>query len=644
MVDRSRLWAAYELVRADLLAQRATDGHWDGWLSSSSLATATAISALVMAEQHGRRGDAELALAQVYQGDLSELLVGGLHWLANHQNADGGWGDTDRSRSNIATTMLVRAAFHLTGVPARYAGLLDRAEAYVHCQGGSAALRRRYGKDKTFAVPILTNCALAGIVPWQDVPPLPFELARVPQSWYRRLHLPVVSYAIPALVAMGVARFHQAKPWNPVTRLIRASAVGPSLALLERMQPATGGFLEAIPLTSFVVMGLASTGAEQHPVVRRGVEFLLSAVRPDGSWPIDTNLSVWNTTLALRALTARHHHRPVEAGGDPAAQATVDWLLACQHDQPHPLSGAAPGGWAWTDQAGGVPDVDDTSAVLLALSEQLGTGTIPARQLIERAALRGVLWLLDLQNADGGWPTFSRGWGRLPFDRSASDLTAHAMRALSSWQTRWVSGAEVLAALPSGTDPGRFHHRIHHALKQGWDYLVAAQGDVGSWHPLWFGNEDHPQEQNPVYGTARVLLALRDLARLDLPPARKALRWLRSQQDPSGGWGGGIDGADGATAAARCSVEETALATDVLLATGPDAASQSAADQGIDWLIHAVESGRYREAAPIGLYFAKLWYYEVLYPLVFTVSALGHALARYGVPPEGTRAATRTTA
>jgi squalene-hopene/tetraprenyl-beta-curcumene cyclase len=32
------------------------------------------------------------------------------------------------------------------------------------------------------------------------------------------------------------------------------------------------------------------------------------------------------------------------------------------------------------------------------------------------------------------------------------------------------------------------------------------------------------------------------------------------------------------------------------------------------------------KASPIGFYFAKLWYYERLYPLIFTVAALGQAL------------------
>ncbi len=292
MINASRVWAAYEKARADLLAERSADGHWEGSLSSSPLATATAISALILAEQHGHRGDDRLRLGQVYQCDLSELIVGGLHWLASQQNTDGGWGDTDRSLSNVATTMLVSAAFHLTGVPARYAGMLERADASIHQQGGSAALRKRYGRDKTFVASILVNCALAGTAAWRDVPALPFELASLPMSLCRWLRLPVVSYAIPTFHAMGLARYHHAKPRNPITRILRGGTIESGLERLARMQPESGGYLESIPLTSFVVMALASTGRDEHPVVREGIQFLLSSVRGDGSWPIGTNLSV----------------------------------------------------------------------------------------------------------------------------------------------------------------------------------------------------------------------------------------------------------------------------------------------------------------------------------------------------------------
>jgi squalene-hopene/tetraprenyl-beta-curcumene cyclase len=43
-------------------------------------------------------------------------------------------------------------------------------------------------------------------------------------------------------------------------------------------------------------------------------------------------------------------------------------------------------------------------------------------------------------------------------------------------------------------------------------------------------------------------------------------------------------------------------------------------------LVAAIESEQVAECWPIGFYFAKLWYYEKMYPLIFTVSAIGRAL------------------
>src|SRR5262249_6967298 len=153
-----------------------------------------------------------------------------------------------------------QAAFRLTGVPAKYEDLTERAEDYVAAQGGVAALKKRYGKDKSLTAPILANLAMAGLVPWPQVPSLPFELACMPQHWHSRLRMPVVSYAIPALVAIGQLKFRHDPPRNPLTRLTRIAARKSSLAALERMQPESGGFLEATPLTAFVVMGLAGIG------------------------------------------------------------------------------------------------------------------------------------------------------------------------------------------------------------------------------------------------------------------------------------------------------------------------------------------------------------------------------------------------
>jgi len=581
MIDTARLQTAYDRVRRDLLAERVTAGHWIGQLSSSALSTATAVSALSLVQRNSTPNDR-----------FDRLIAGAIRWLAGHQNTDGGWGDTDRSDSNIATTMLVRAALQLAGQADEYSDAMATAQRYIDAQGGLGGLRARYGRDRTFAVPILTNAALADQVDWSEVWPLPFELACLPQRFYRFVRLPVVSYAIPALVAIGQARhFHRPSVW-PWMRWLRRAAIAPSLRVLRTMQPDSGGYLEAAPLTCFVVMSLAATGRADHAVAQQGVKFLQDSVRPDGSWPIDTNLATWTTTLAINALAS--------GGEDVGALGCLDWLLSCQHQRMHAFTGAAPGAWGWSDLSGAVPDADDTPGALLALAAWRDAPSCSAadRGRIEMAAAGGIRWLLALQNRDGGWPTFCRGWGKLPFDRSGADLTAHALRAFKCWES-----------LASGQQFAR-------SIQAGFRYLARQQRPNGSWVPLWFGNQNDPHEENPVYGTAKVLLAYRDWQRLDTEPARRAVAWLCQAQNADGGWGG-----DGQ----RSSVEETAVAVEALAGVQQIGQRGAAVERGVRWLVEAVEADRHRDASPIGFYFAKLWYYERLYPLLFTLAALGQA-------------------
>ena len=48
-------------------------------------------------------------------------------------------------------------------------------------------------------------------------------------------------------------------------------------------------------------------------------------------------------------------------------------------------------------------------------------------------------------------------------------------------------------------------------------------------------------------------------------------------------------------------------------------------NNGLAWLVQQVEAGGLYQPTPIGFYFAKLWYFEKLYPIIFTVAALGRA-------------------
>jgi len=593
-MDYERLLAAYTRARHDLLAARGAHGHWEGELASSSLSTATAVSALALVKKH----------SQAESADEQSLIKAGVKYLAGQQNGDGGFGDTDKSHSNIATTLLVIAAMHLAGRNDEFADLLARAQKYVTAQGGMEGLRKRYGIDKTFVVPIMTNLALAGFCDWREISPLPFELACIPQSWYRFAQMPVVSYAIPALVAIGQAHYFHRKPWNPYSRFVRGAAVNPSMQVLLRMQPESGGYLEATPLTSFVVMSLAATGRADHAVSRAGVKFLKTSMRADGSWPIDTNLATWVTALSLNALAAGGQELPDD-------DRCWSWLLSCQHLKRHPFTGADPGGWGWTDLSGAVPDADDTPGALLALAlrlPQLHPQNTQNEEGTLRTAHLGLSWLLRLQNSDHGWPTFCRGWGKLPFDRSGTDLTAHAIRALHAWRPQAKGLQKVSKATPYLITESVLADRID----RGFQFLAKRQHPDGSWSPLWFGNQDHPQEDNPVYGTSKVLLAYRDLQRMNSAPATRGVKWLVDHQNAEGTWGS--------------SIEETALALEALLAAERSPKVQSSIDRGLLWLVECVEQNQHTRSSPIGFYFAKLWYYEQLYPLIFTVSTLGQAL------------------
>lgn len=599
-----RIRSAYANARRALLDECVQEGdqpaHWYGELSTSALSTATATMALAVLRREGRTVR-ELGC----DADSDELIAGGLQWLAAHQNEDGGWGDTVKSISNISTTMLAHAVFHAANAVEQFADCVANAKLHIDQKGGIEAVRARYGKDKTFSVPILTHCALAGLVDWKEVPSLPFELACLPPQFYKTVRLPVVSYALPALIAIGQVRFHFRPTWNPITRVARKLSIKRSLQVLERIQPPNGGFLEAAPLTSFVTMSLAGKGLVDHPVVKRAVAFLCDSVRPDGSWPIDTNLATWTTTLAVNAL---------QEFDDDRSENVRDWLLDQQYTEVHPFTNADPGGWGWTDLPGGVPDADDTPGAILALLQLAETSDLSAEVLasIGEATENGVNWLLDVQNRDGGFPTFCRGWGTLPFDRSSADITAHCLRAIQRWQN--FGGIEKSVSILD---------RSNKAVKNGFSYLARRQRDDGSWLPLWFGNQFGNDDENPTYGTTRVLMAFRDFDRLNDDRSQRAASWLASIQNADGGWGG----ATGISS----SVEETALATEVLFSFP---LFRKNAFDGIRWLIEATNDGSLFETCPIGFYFAKLWYFERLYPIIFATSALRHAVEIIGRHPK----------
>ena len=576
-----------------LLQKRNEEGFWSGHLSSSALGVAVAVTALYFYDS---------------KENAAEILSG-LNWLQANVNSDGGFGDSPGSVSNVSTSLLCYSAVKVCSVTNQENSLLQKIGDYLRLQNIDVNLEQLipaildfYKTDRTFSVPILTMCALCdvpGKEAFDSIPQLPFELSLLPRSFYSMLNLSVVSYAIPALIAVGIAIFRFKKRKNPLMRLIRNASIKKSLALLRKIQPESGGYLEAIPLTAFVSLCLIESGYHELDIVLDSIGFLKRTQREDGGWPIDVDLSTWVSTLAVKSL----RNKIDETLDVSSKQKITNHFLAIQNKDVHPFNGTTSGGWGWTSWSGSVPDGDDTPGTILALIALNQENP----ESIRMPLLNGCEWLLQLQNSDGGFPTFSRGWGKLPFDQSCSDLTGHMILAI----------AKTMHFLKDSLDK-KMVNRLKKAWVKAIIYLEKHQHQSGNWSPLWFGNQKTKDHTNPVYGTARVTAYLNDTLKTGIGREYKVIlnlmikrgcQYLVSVQNVDGSWGGAKDIVG--------SIEETSLAVTALTPNGFEEECSS----GLNWLTEKTKSGGL-VASPIGLYFASLWYDEEMYPLTAYLECL----------------------
>jgi squalene-hopene/tetraprenyl-beta-curcumene cyclase len=612
-IDRKRLDNIFDKVTDKIISDIGDEGFWKGHLSSSALATAVAIYAIYLYDE------------QKY----CKLIKGGAAWLQKNQNEDGGWGDSPKSLSNISATLLcISVLTKILSGPNN--NTLKRGFNYLESEADGMspdsiieAVNSKYSDDQTFSCPILSVCALSGLLgeqggAFEKIKPLPFELAVLPRSFFKIIKMPVVSYALPALIAMGQLHYYKKKPKNPVIAFIRAVSNKKSLKVLKSIQPENGGFLEAIPLTGFVAISLSSTGRKDHAVTKKCIEFIEQSVRSDYSWPVDTNLANWVTCLCVNSLMSVNKLK--DKLGSQQLKKLYHHLISQQFRQEHIYTGSRPGGWAWTNLPGAVPDADDTSAAMLSIANlysQLENNIAHSNEL--KVCLReGMDWLMKIQNIDGGIPTFCSGISHLDFDRSAADITAHAINAVSKCR-RFCDQKQVA--------------KIGIFISGCWRFLEKQQSLDALWEPLWFGNEYMPDKSNTIFGTARIVSYLCDSdVYIDghEEMMSKAVNGLVNAQSEDKGWGRKDKN--------NSSIEETAAVIDGLASflirkktqgeiniNEADNVIERALETGTSRLLQMLtaESASDIEPVPIGLYFAKLWYSEVMYPLVFSVSALG---------------------
>jgi squalene-hopene/tetraprenyl-beta-curcumene cyclase len=592
-----------------LLARQDTAGWWAGELETNVTMTA------------------EHVLLLTFLGlPCDAIRDSAIRHLLGAQREDGSWALYHEAPADLSTTIEAYVALRVLGLDPSRPEL--RAALRVILEQGGAAHARVFTK---------IWLALFGAYPWEGVPSMPPELVwlppRVPLNLYdfacwargtvapllivisRRPRRPL-PFALDELVLPGtewrVRRVEGSGPFAWADHLLkqydrlriqpgRRSARRRLVNWISDRQEADGSWGGIQPPWVYSLIALHLEGMPvDHPVMRRGLQgFDRFALDDEKGWRLQACMSpVWDTALAVLAL----RRAGVAADADPIRRAVAwlvdeqilrggDWQVRC-------ADGVQGGGWAFEFDNDIYPDVDDTAVVVLALLATEPTAEV--RGAIERARQ----WLTAMRSSDGTWAAFDRDNVRtlvykLPFadfgamlDPPSEDVTAHAV--------------EMLTALgePATSD----------VVAPAIAYLRRAQQERGSWFGRWGVNH--------VYGTWCVLSALAPLHVADGEIAR-AVAWLRSVQNPDGGWGEGCASYRDASFAGvgTSTASQTAWAM-LALQVGGATASQSS-EAGARFLVDSQRAGTWDEPEHTGTGFPGDFYINYhLYRHVFPLMAL----------------------
>ncbi len=633
-------------ARRCLLSLQNPDGHWRGELQGDTIL------------------ESEYVLLMAFLGRENEDKVrkAGNYLLTKQRPDGGGWSNHPGGPVDINVSVKAYFALKLAGHSAN-APHMQKARAAI-LQLGGAVQCNSYTKF---------YLAFLGQFPYENCAAVPPEMLFLPRwmyfniyamsAWTRTIIVPLsLFYAHKPVRRIaperGVAELfveHPHKPlWphTPTKRLLTWTnfflAADQVIKWLEVWSPKfvrnqaiaraeqwmidhfadSDGVGAIYPPIIYTIISLHCLGyANDSPEMQYALKQLDDLMIEDGDClRVQPCFSpVWDTALSLNALAmttdsaSPERIRLENAGSDAATARASRWLLERevrrQGDWSLMNPGTEPGGWFFEYNNGFYPDIDDTAMVLMGLarSGQAWDHNQPvhdgAYELIP-AVRRGLAWLMQMQNKDGGWAAFDRDINheiltKVPFadhnamlDPSCPDITARVLEAL-----------------------GQYGMRVGHPqVERGLAFIAQTQDKRGCWIGRW--------GVNYIYGSWQVLVGL-EASGYDMtqPMVQRAVAWLKKVQQPCGGWGETCQSYDDPSLAGQGTVtaSQTAWALLGLIAAGE--ADSDAVRRGIHFLISTQgPDGNWREDQFTGTGFPKVFYLKYhMYRLYFPLMAL----ARY---------------
>ncbi|WP_034332506.1 squalene--hopene cyclase [Bacillus sp. J37] len=461
------------------------------------------------------------------------------------QSKEGTWkAYPDEEDGNLSATIQAYCALLFSGFVSQDHPALKKAEQFIKEKGG---LNNAHFMTKWML-------AVNGLYPWPTLFYVPMTFLLIPASFpfnfyqfsaYARIHF------IPMMVAAN-KKFTLKSAYTPVlshlyrqpspqhllnqyrSRSLFMNDMKKLLSLPEYLhrlgyQRAERYMLKRIEedgtlysyasATFFMIFALLSLGySKNSPTIVNAINGLKQLVSTscNGIHIENSTSTVWDTALLSYAL-----QEAKVSNQEKIIQQANSFLLSKQHTKKGDWKihnpNVAPGGWGFSHNNTMIPDNDDTSAVLRAITR---TAILNDRE--RNAWYRGVTYLLSMQNADGGWGAFEKNTDLelltfIPLenakdaaiDPSTPDLTGRTLEFLGTY-----------AGLS----------KQHPSIKAAIKWLENNQERNGSWYGRW--------GVCYIYGTwAAVTGMIAVGVSANSPVIQKAIQWLESVQLDTGGWG-----------------------------------------------------------------------------------------------------------